>query len=40
MCDGAYRGLPVYNHRDSTPDTSFYPKPDPKKRVRIIRDSW
>jgi hypothetical protein len=37
---GVYRGLPVYNHRDSTTDTSFYPKPDPKKRVRIIRDIW
>jgi hypothetical protein len=33
---GAYGNLPYVNHRDTTPDTSFYPKP--KKPVRIIRE--
>jgi hypothetical protein len=33
---GAYRGLPYVNHRDSAPDSSFYPKPKP--HVRITRE--
>jgi hypothetical protein len=33
---GAYGHLPYVNHRDTTPDSSFYPKP--KKQVRIIRE--
>jgi hypothetical protein len=37
---GVYAGLPYYNHRNTTTDNSFYPKPNPQQRVRIIRETW